>query len=224
MTRQMTLDACEQSAGFDQTALQTGSALGNAADLVATVIRGKKAQETALAILSEFPSLKRLANAGIGELASIPGMSKKKAISLKSAIELGRAMVGEKLERGKSFTSSYAVYEHYHPLFAGKEKEEFHMLLLDQKNRVLGSVLVGVGSINRCPITPQEIFAPALREKAVRLLLLHNHPSGNPEPSQDDRTLTQKLQQMAQLLGFEIIDHIVIGDGNYVSFADRGWI
>lgn len=198
-------------------------------ELIALVLRttsrlGGSAIEQAQQLWSYFGSLRELERCGFEELTRISGITPAKAASLQAALALGRRLVEKPLYRGQSLTSSHAVFEAYASRFGGLEQETFWLLLLDQKNRVLRQVHVASGCINRCPVTPQDIFAPALREKAVRLLLLHNHPSGNPEPSQDDKDLTQKLQQMARLLGLEIIDHLVIGDQSYVSFADRGWL
>ncbi|TNE49269.1 MAG: DNA repair protein RadC [Deltaproteobacteria bacterium] len=180
--------------------------------------------EQARTLRREFGSLRELERSGVLELTQTPGITAAKASAIHAALELGRRLVEQPIQRGQSFTSSRMVFEAFAPRLSGYEQETFWLLLLDQKNRVLKQHRIAQGSINRCPLTPQDVFAPALREKAVRLLLIHNHPSGNPEPSRDDRTLTERLQQMAQLLGMEVIDHIVLGDQDYVSFADRGWL
>jgi DNA repair protein RadC len=166
--------------------------------------------------------LREIERAGVAELSGIGGICTQKATAVHAALELGRRLVETPLYRGQSFTSSREVFEAYAPRLGGCEQETFWVLLLDQQNRVVKQIQIVSGSVNRCPLSPQDVFAPALREKAVRLILLHNHPSGDPEPSQDDRSLTQRLQKIAQLLNIEILDHLIICDQRYVSFADRG--
>lgn len=198
-------------------------------ELLALILRTTSQQggdplQQARLLWQHFGSLRELERCGLAEISAIPGMNVPKATAILAALALGRRLLETPLQRGQSLTSSQMVFEAYAPKLQGLEHETFWLLLLDQKNRVIKHLQIAQGSINRCPIAAQDVFAPALREKAVRLLLLHNHPSGNPEPSQDDRLLTQRLQQMAQLLGLEIIDHLIIGDPQYISFADRGWL
>lgn len=216
------------SPNLDQLQANDVQHLGEA-ELLALLLRtssrvGGTPIEQAQALWNRFGSLRALERSGVTELAQTLGVTPAKASAVHAALELGRRLVEQPLHRGQSFTSSRMVFNAFGPRLSGYEQETFWLLLLDQKNRVLKQQQIAQGSINRCPITPQDVFAPALREKAVRLLLIHNHPSGNPEPSHDDRTLTERLQNMAQLLGMEVIDHIVLGDQSYVSFADRGWL
>ncbi|MCB9640897.1 MAG: DNA repair protein RadC [Myxococcales bacterium] len=182
------------------------------------------ALEQAQRCLKGFQDLRSLERAGTGEIAEIAQLPYEKASSIKAALELGRRLAGQPLSRGEAYLCSRQIWRAYGPKLAGHEQETFWALLLDQGNRLLREIQVSKGSVNRCPVTPAEIFAPALREKAVSLILLHNHPSGQPEPSPEDRALTERLQQVAQLVGVRILDHLVLGDQSYVSFADRGWI
>lgn len=202
--------------------LQYGAEQISDAELLALVLRSSV--QSAVQLMEEFGSLRSLVQAGTHELCQTQGIGIQRVAILKAVLSLGQRLHTVSLHRGQSFTSSHAVYLAYHPRVVGLEQETFWVLLLDTRNRIIREIQVALGSVNRCPLSTQDIFAPALREKAVRLILIHNHPSGNPEPSQDDRTLTQRLKQCASLLGLEILDHIVIGDGCYVSFADRGWM
>jgi DNA repair protein RadC len=171
-----------------------------------------------------FQDLRALERAGVQEIANHAAISSDKAAAIKAALELGRRLAQQPLSRGEAFVCSRQIWRAYGPRMAGQEQETFWALLLDQGNRLLREVQVSAGSINRCPVTPTEVFAPALREKAVGMILLHNHPSGHPEPSPEDRALTERLQQVAQLVGIRLLDHLVLGDQSYVSFADRGWL
>lgn len=202
--------------------LQYGSGQLADAELLSLILRISPA--LASQILEELGTLRQVEQAGIQELCSIHGIGLKRASLLKATLALGRRLQTVPLQRGQSFISSESVFQAYAPRLSGLEEEVFFVLLLDQKNRLLKEVRVGHGSLNRCPVTAQSIFGPAMREKALRLILIHNHPSTNPEPSQDDKTLTERLNRAANLLGLEILDHVVIGGDNYVSFADRGWI
>lgn len=152
------------------------------------------------------------------------GLTKPQALKIKAAIFLGREAVLAPIQRGDGFVCSRQVFRALAPRIGHLEQETFWALLLDQWNRVLREVHVSTGSINRCPVTPTEVFAPALREKAVGVIIAHNHPSGKPEPSPEDRALTERLQQAGELVGVRVLDHLVICTDSYVSFADRGWI
>lgn len=202
--------------------LQYGSSQLADVELISLVL--SVSQATASELLERLGSLRGLEQAGTLELCEFYGIGPKKASLLQAAFALGRRVHTTPLERGQSFTSSQSVFDAYAPRLSGLEEEVFWILLLDQKNRIIREVCIGQGNLNRCPISTQSVFGAAMREKALRLILIHNHPSQNPEPSTDDKTLTQKLIQGARILGLEILDHVVIGGDNYVSFADRGWI
>lgn len=197
--------------------------------LLALLLRtgGKKAgsvQEQSQRLLAAFGDLRGIGRAGLGELCSLEGITPQKAASLQAAFELGRRFLCVPYQRGQAFVSAEDVFRAYQAELSTSEQETFWVLLMNQRNRVLRTLQVAKGSINRCPITPQDVFAPALREKAVRMILMHNHPSGDPTPSLEDRSLTRRFQHIASLLGIEILDHIVFGEGRYVSFADEGWM
>jgi DNA repair protein RadC len=104
------------------------------------------------------------------------------------------------------------------------DRESFHVVVLDGKNRVLGFNLVSIGSLTAALVHPREVFKPAVLANAAALILVHNHPSGNPEPSAEDRAITQRLRQAGELLGIRVLDHVIIGDDDFVSLAERaGW-
>jgi len=193
------------------------------ADLIAARSE-KRAISSAVKLLAEFRSLRGIEKASVAEIARVGGLSEAKACALKNAFELGRRVATVALERGEAYVCSRQIWRAFGAKLAGLERETFWVLLLDQGNRLIHQEKISVGAINRCIVSPIEVFSLALREKAVSLILLHNHPSGNPEPSPEDRAVTEQLQRGAKVLGLRILDHIVIGDQRYVSFADRGWM
>lgn len=198
-------------------------------DLIARVLRtsGKRAGSThtqAQRLLLHFGDLHALARASTAEMSCVEGITEEKALALSSAFALGRLWLCTPLHKKSVYTCPKDVYDAFASKLTRLDQETLWVVLLDQRNRVLQQIQVARGSINRCPILPQDVFAPALREKAVRIVLLHNHPSGNPEPSLEDRSLTRRLQHIAELIGIEILDHLIVGEQSYVSFADRGWL
>jgi DNA repair protein RadC len=198
-------------------------------DLLAAILRtgGPKAgtaQDQAKRIAERYPSLHQLAKAGTGELTQLEGITQAKADAIRAAFELGRRWLSQPLQHGQPYTSAHSVFLAYAPKLAHYEQETFWVLLLNQRNHLLRQLQIRKGSINRCPLMPQDVFAPAMREKAVRMILIHNHPSGDPEPSPEDRSLTRRIDHIAKLLCIQLLDHIVIGHKAYVSFADRGWL
>jgi DNA repair protein RadC len=114
------------------------------------------------------------------------------------------------------------VYGHFRGRLPQLEREVFYVLLLDGKNRAQGEVLVSEGSLTAALVHPREVFAPAIREAAAAVILVHNHPSGDPTPSAEDRALTERLRQVGELVGIRVLDHVVIGRGRWASLAEEG--
>lgn len=208
--------------GVYERILQYGTEQSSSCELLSLILNTKTS--TAEEVLNKLNNLHELERAGVQELCDIDGIGPKKAAIIKALVTLGRRIVDEPLRRGQSFTSSREVYMTYSPRLNGQEREEFWVVLLNTRNQVLREVQVARGTTNRCPVAPQDVFALALREKAVKMLLIHQHPSGDPEPSAEDKDLTAQLVRVGELVGVQILDHVVIGRGSYVSFADRGWV
>ena len=118
--------------------------------------------------------------------------------------------------------SAQDVYETFRARFERADREEFLAVLLDGRNQVTGFNVVSTGTLTASLVHPREVFKPAILGNAAALILLHNHPSGDPEPSAEDKALTERLRQAGDLIGIRILDHVVIGDQRFVSFADRG--
>ena len=124
----------------------------------------------------------------------------------------------------QQFRSSQDIYEMFRERFTHADREEFIVLLLDVKNKLLGFHVVSVGSLTSSVVHPREVYKVAILGNAASLILLHNHPSGDPTPSNEDLQITNRLCQIGEVLGIKVLDHVVIGDGRYVSFVDDGYL
>jgi DNA repair protein RadC len=198
------------------------------AQLVAILLRvGRQeasAVDVAREILQRLGGISGLVHCGLEEICVIPGIGHAKAAQLKAAIELGRRAMAAPLSTGFRVTSSADLFAHFHLRLRNLRHEIFTTVLLDAKNAIIREAVVSEGSLTHSIVHPREVFQLAIRESAASIILLHNHPSGDPMPSQEDRLLTTRLIAGGQLLGIRVLDHLVIGDGRYVSFADQGWI
>jgi DNA repair protein RadC len=122
------------------------------------------------------------------------------------------------------FRSSQDIYETFRDRFLRADREEFVVLLLDVKNKLLGFHVVSIGSLTSSIVHPREVYKIAILGNAAAIILLHNHPSGDPTPSAEDLHITNRLRQVGDVLGIKVLDHVVIGDGRYVSFVDDGYL
>jgi len=208
--------------------LRQGAEALSDAELLALVLRTGDAASRASALdharllLTRFGSLRELAAATTGELCQVRGIGPAKAAELQAVFQIARRFGTQALRPGERFTSSAEVFRHYHERLRDRRKELFLALLLDSKNRVLREVQVSEGSLTASIVHPREVFAPVVRESAAAVLFVHNHPSGDPTPSREDIEITARLRDAGELMGVRVLDHIIIGSGDYVSFADRG--
>jgi len=141
-----------------------------------------------------------------------------------AALELARRALSAPVSRPEPFRSAAEVFERYRYRFASSPVEVFLALLLDVKHRPVREERVSVGVLDGSLIHPREVFAAAVRERAAAVILLHNHPSGDPEPSPEDREVTRRLRNAGGILGIPVLDHVIVGDGAYFSFREEaGW-
>jgi DNA repair protein RadC len=182
------------------------------------------AVEVAMDILHELDGVAGLVHCGLEELCAVPGVGPAKAAQLKAALELGRRAIAAPLSTGVRISSSADVFKHFHPHVRNLRHEVFTIVLLDAKHMVIRHAAVSEGTLTHSLVHPREVFHLAIRESAAAVILLHNHPSGDPTPSEEDRLLTSRLVSAGHLLGIRVLDHVVVGDGRYVSFADQGWM
>ena len=197
-------------------------------ELLALILRtgqgGFPVLEIATALWGRFGSLEALVRAGDAEILAVRGMGPAKLASLRAALELGLRATADTLECGDALTGPEQVARHLTPRLGPLRQEVFWTLLLDSRHRLLRELEVSRGSLDQSLVHPREVFAPALRESAACMVLVHNHPSGDPEPSPEDRQVTDRLVRVGELLGIPVVDHVVIAAQGHVSFARRGWL
>jgi len=198
------------------------------AELVALVLRtgapGASSLDLAQALLQGFGSLDALVRAGDAELARLTGMGPAKIASLRAALELGARLCRTPLRPGARLAGPEQVVAHFGPRLRALRQEVFSVLLLDSRHRLIREVEVSRGSLNQSLVHPREVFAPAVREAAAAILVVHNHPSGDPRPSREDHEVTRRLARAGEVLGVPVLDHVVVATGGYTSFAESGWL
>ncbi|BCA80965.1 DNA repair protein RadC [Desulfuromonas sp. AOP6] len=198
------------------------------AELLALILRTGDASSRCSALdharqlLARFSTLRTMAQASVTELCELKGIGPAKAAELKAVFELARRFAAAPLQPGEKFSCAEEVFQHFHERLRDRKKEVFLTVLLDSKNRVIREIQVSEGSLSASIVHPREVFAPVVRESAAALLLVHNHPSGDPSPSREDLEITSRLRSAGELMGVRVLDHIIIGNGTYVSLADRG--
>lgn len=183
---------------------------------------GANALDLARAILLRFNSLVELSATGIAELTNITGIGHAKAVQLKAALELARRLSAATLQPGASIKTSRDIYLEYRARLAHLRHELFIVVLLDARNRRIKDVTVAQGSLTEAVVHPREVFVHVIRESAAGILLVHNHPSGDPSPSMADLEITRRIHASATMLGVRLIDHIIVGSDCYTSFLDKG--
>lgn len=199
------------------------------AELLALIIRtgdsatNKSAIDLGRDIIARFgDNLRELGSADLAEICSIKGMGPAKATGIKAAFTLASRLQTRKLEHLDRFTSPRQVFDYFHHEFRDSRKEYFLTLLLDGKNRIIRRVQVSEGSLNQSIVHPREVFIPAVKESAAAIILVHNHPTGDPAPSSEDIAITRRLKEAGEIMGIKVLDHIIVGDGVYLSFVERG--
>jgi len=190
--------------------------------LLARVIGGPDAIAIARRLRARFPDLVRVRRASVDELVSIPGLDAARALALSAAIEIGRRIVATPWPRGDRMRSSREVYRSLAPRLRDLRREVFLVVLLDGRNRKMDEIRVSEGSLSASIVHPREVFLPAVRFSAAAILVAHNHPSGDPRPSPEDREVTWRLAEAGDLLGIRLLDHLIVGETAYWSFADEG--
>lgn len=209
--------------------LQHGESTLSDAQLLALLLRtgdhasGATAVDIARQLLTRYAdNLEAVSAASVKELCQLPGIGMAKACEIKAAFELGRRWLARRSGPLLQVRSSRDVANYYMPMLAGLKREQFQALLLDRKNRVTRDVMISQGSLTASVVHPREVFNPAIRDSAAAVICVHNHPSGDPQPSQEDRQLTTRLVEAGHLLGIPVLDHIIVGSDRYMSFADEG--
>ncbi|MFO1051604.1 MAG: DNA repair protein RadC [Planctomycetota bacterium] len=205
--------------------LLRGEARLSDAECIALLLRtgcpGRSAEQIASDLLHRFGGLSGLAVAEVREVATVSGIGTARALALQAAFGLARRLAEARLTPGMPVRSGGDVARVVREATRGLGRESFWSLSLDIRHRVLGLRQVSLGSLGNAPVHPREVFAPLIRERAAALVVAHNHPSGDPSPSAEDRLVTERLRQVGELCGIELLDHVVVGDLRYFSFADE---
>ncbi len=203
-----------------------GAAAMSNAELLAILLRVGNPGENAVAfgtrILTEFGGLRGLAKASFHQLTDVKGLGLAKTAQLQAALELGRRLLLASPDTRPQITSPMDVANLLMLEMGNLEQENLRVLLLDTKNRVLGSPTIYVGNVNCSIIRVAEIFREAVRLNATALILAHNHPSGDPTPSPEDVQVTRNIVEAGTMMGIEVLDHLVIGHQRFVSLKERG--
>ena len=214
---------------------QLGASVLSDAELIAVIIRSGSRHETALSLAQRLfrghsPSqgqtaapLDFLADATVEELSRLPGIGRVKALQLQAAVELGRRVCRHsRSARNARIRQPLDVLHFLEAEMADLPREELRVVLLDSRNRLIRIGTVSAGGLSAAVIQPRDLFRDAVKANAAALILVHNHPSGDPEPSQDDLTTTAQLCQVGTLMGIRILDHLIIGRSGSVSLRQKG--
>ncbi len=191
--------------------------------LIGTGTKGSDVMSLSRHLIDKYGSLQSILHSGINEIARERGMGKKKTMKLKAAFELGKRAIVEK-PLSNIISSPRVVWELLLPETANLEIEEFRVLSLNNKNKLLSKTTVSRGTINETLVHPREVFKDAVREAAAGIIVAHNHPSGNTEPSDQDIKTTERLQKAGLIMGIPLIDHIIITNTSFMSMKEEGYI
>jgi len=186
-------------------------------------VAGESVAVTAQKLLAQFGSLQKLAEASIEELSSIKGIGLAKSAQIKAAFEISRRLSTQAPSyKSKELTDPEKVYRLIKSKLKDYHKEHFYIIALNSRGHSIAEV--SVGSLNASVVHPREVFTEAIKNKAASVVFAHNHPSGDPEPSEDDLLLTKKLVESGKILGIEVFDHIIVAKDSFFSFKNKGII
>ncbi len=195
--------------------------------LLRTGAKGRTVLELAGELLKLSPEKEGftgLRRRSLEELSAVRGIGKVKAVQLKCVLELARRMAREEAGQGIFFRTPAMIAEYYMEDLRHLEQEVLLLLMLNQKGRLLREKYMFKGTVNASMVSPREIFLEALSSRAVQIILLHNHPSGDASPSREDLNATRRVAEAGELLGISLADHIIIGGHTYVSFREKNYL
>ena len=158
------------------------------------------------------------------ELMAVKGIGKVKAIRLKCVTEFSKRIVRQGFGSGVCFQTPAIIAEYYMEQLRHLEEEQILLVMTNNKNQLLKDSIISKGTVNMSVISPREVFLTAFKMRAVHIILVHNHPSGDPIPSKEDFEVTQRIHEAGQLLNIPLVDHIIIGDNSYISFKELGYL
>lgn len=229
MNNRITMKHLPQTERPYDKCLNQGAEVLTDAELLAVVLRTGSRHQTALELAKEIlqvseidQSLLGLHHISIWDLMQIKGVGAVKAVQIKCIVELSRRIAKKTAQNSLYFSQPQTIAEYYMEDFRHCQQEQVMLMLFNTKNKLVGEYLVSKGTVNASLISPREIFIHALHYHAVFLVLVHNHPSGDPTPSQEDLNITKRIQEAGNLIGIVLLDHIIIGDKRYISLKEQG--
>lgn len=190
--------------------------------LLRTGLKGENVLDFAERLLTEAGGLAGLARMSVHDLTQLHGLGNAKASELKAALELGRRSVSSDPMTRPVVNSPQDIAHLVMEEMRYLDREHFRVVSLSTKNHVLGISAISIGSLNSSLVHPRECFKEAIRRNSNAIILLHNHPSGDPTPSREDIDVTRRLADGGQILGIQVLDHVIIGDNRYISLKERG--
>ncbi|MCF6158650.1 MAG: JAB domain-containing protein [wastewater metagenome] len=198
------------------------------AELLGIIIRDGTSRYSAVdlaeRLLSEYGDFRRLSIASIGELCKVKGIGPARAAQIKASLAIAKRFSTISIKPLQQFKCSTDIFHHFHERLRGQKQEIFLNILLDNKNRIIKELTISSGSLTSSIVHPREVFNPAIKESAASVIFVHNHPSGDPEPSKEDIYTTHRLIEAGNIVGIKVLDHIIIGNGLFTSFKDKGII
>ncbi|WP_379130841.1 DNA repair protein RadC [Paenibacillus sp. sgz500958] len=208
--------------------MQYGAESLSQAELLAILLRTGTRRESAIGIaqriLSQSGGIRQLADLSIKELTSIKGIGPAKAVQLKAGIELGRRMANSRLNEPVIIRSPHDAADILTEQLRYLQKEHFVCLFLNTKNHVIAQETLSMGSLNASIVHPREVFRAAIKNSSASIVCAHNHPSGDPTPSREDIALTTRLIQAGEIVGIDVLDHLIIGDSSFISMKEKGFM
>lgn len=215
----------------DEKFLQYGPEMLTDAELLAIIIRTGSRDENSIELAQRIlngadntSSILNIVGKSLSDLQNIPGVGKVKSVQIKSIVELSRRISKTTAYKKMNFSSANSIAQYYMEDMRFLKYEAIKIVLLDTKNNFICDKVISKGTVNASIISPREIFMEALNRNAVCIVLLHNHPSGDPQPSKEDLVVTERIKNAGELMGVRLLDHIIIGDKKYISLREQGKI
>jgi len=206
--------------------IRHGAGILSNAELLAILLRTGTKDESAISlahrILIQEQGLRYLVDSDVDQLSSINGIGQAKAAQIKAAIELGKRLAAFELGVDKPVKCPQDVADLLMEDMRYLKKEHMKLVLLNIKCNLISVEEISIGSLNASIVHPREVFNPAIRKSSASMIMVHNHPSGDPSPSSEDTAITARIAEAGKLIGIELVDHIIIGDGRYVSMKEKG--
>lgn len=192
--------------------------------LIGTGTPKRNALDLAVHILRNQHGRAKLLNVSADELSAFEGIGKAKSCRIIAGIHLGKRLMQDRDFQLMTLNSPASIYEYFSSVYLTAEQEIFSVLVLDTKSKPIYRHTVSMGTVNETLVHPREVFRMAIRMNAHAVVLVHNHPTGDPEPSIADRHMTTRLRDAGAILGIQVMDHIIVGKSRYVSFKERGFL